>query len=114
MSSEVTFETIQEPDGSDMIKGRRRKMDGEGVLLGAAGAEVRQLQRVEREQRDRRARASIMSAATCPPIYNPRFEHGEVGRWDRLHAHVPLPRNKCARTFVVTARGSATGPRTLQ
>nr|XP_020162037.1 uncharacterized mitochondrial protein AtMg00810-like [Aegilops tauschii subsp. strangulata] len=56
MSSEVTFEPIQEPDGSGMIKGRRRKMDGEGVLLGAAGAAVRQLQRAEREQRDRRAR----------------------------------------------------------
>ena len=55
MSSEVTFEPIQEPDGSDMMEGRRRKMDGEGVLLGAAGAAVRQLQRVEREQRDRRA-----------------------------------------------------------
>ena len=50
----------------------------------------------------------------CPSIYNPRFERGEVGKWDRLHAPVPLPRNKCARTRAVTARGRATGPRTPQ
>ena len=43
MSSEVMFEPIQEPDGSDMIEERRRKMDGKGVLLGAAGAAVRLL-----------------------------------------------------------------------
>ena len=43
MSLVVTFEPIQEPDGSAMIKGRRKKMDDEGVLLGAVGAAMREL-----------------------------------------------------------------------
>ena len=63
----VTFEPIQEPDGSAMIKMRRKEMDSEGVLLGAAGATVRQLQRAECEQRDRTARVTIMSDAHLPP-----------------------------------------------
>ena len=38
------------------------------------------------------------------------MQRGEVGKWDRLHAPVPLPRNKCARTRAVTAPGKSNRP----